>query len=203
MQKPNNYDTTPASGDFTPIELGGHLMEIKEVVEMKSKKGRDMIKVSFDFAKGDAQAGYFMKQFQDDIRPEKKWPNNGTAYILTEDQDGGCSRAFKTFTTSVEKSNPGFSVEWGERFAGCFKGKMVGGVFGVVHDYYNGRNIEKRLLRWFRSAEGVKDADIPKETETKAYKEANTATGIPGFGTPDQNGFMDIPDGIDETLPFN
>ena len=74
MKKPNNYENTQASGEFTPIELGGHIMEIKEVLEMQSSTGKDMIKVSFDFAKGDSQAGYFAKQFADDIRPEKKWP---------------------------------------------------------------------------------------------------------------------------------
>lgn len=201
MQKPNNYENTQESGDFTPIELGGHVMEIKEVLEMKSKTGKDMIKVSFDFAQGDKQAGYFIKQFKDDIRPDKKWPNAGTTYILTEDQDGNCSKSFKTFTTSVEKSNPGFSIQWGDKFAECFKGKMVGGVFGVVHDYYDGRNINKRQLRWFRSVDGVKDADIPNETETKSYKQANSNN----VSTPNSayDGFMNIPDGIDEELPFS
>ena len=43
----------------------------------------------------------------------------------------------------------------------------------------------------------VADAVIPDLSETKAYKERpkNTATGA--------DGFMNIPDGIDEELPFN
>lgn len=202
MRKPNNYEKTQASGDFTPIELGGHIMEIKEVLEMKSKNGKDMIKVSFDFAQGDIQAGYFTKQFKDDIRPDKKWPNAGTTYILTEDQDGNCSRSFKTFTTSVEKSNPGFNISWGDDFGACFKGKLVGGVFGLVHDYYDGRNLNKHQLRWFRSVDGVKDVYIPNETETKAYKESLSGS-TSNYGSTGSDGFMDIPDGIDEELPFN
>ena len=51
MQKPNNFETTQAQGEFTPVELGGHYLVIKEVSEMKSKNGKDMIKVSFDFCK--------------------------------------------------------------------------------------------------------------------------------------------------------
>lgn len=202
MQKPNNFENTQAQGDFTPIELGGHIMEIKEVLEMKSRTGKDMIKVSFDFAQGDKQAGYFVKQFKDDIRPDKKWPNSGTTYILTEDQDGNCSRSFKTFTTAVEKSNPGFSIQWGDGFSSCFKGKLVGGIFGLVHDYYDGRNIDKHQLRWFRSVDKAKDAEIPNETETKAYKDANSSNSN-GFNSPCGDGFMNIPDGIDEELPFN
>ena len=174
---------------------------IKEVLEMKSKTNKDMIRVSFDFAQNDSQPGYFEKAFRDDIRPDKKWPANGTTYILTEDQNGDCSKSFKTFITSVEKSNPGFTVNWGDGFAECFKNKLAGAVFGVVNDYYNGRNIAKHQLRWFRSAEGVKDADIPAEIETKAYKDNNgVSAATPPIGS---DGFMDIPDGIDEELPFN
>ncbi len=201
MQKPNNFDNTQVQGEFTPVELGGHILIIKEVLEMKSKTDKDMIRVSFDFAQNDSQPGYFEKAFRDDIRPDKKWPANGTTYILTEDQNGDCSKSFKTFITSVERSNPGFTVNWGDGFAECFKNKLAGAVFGVVNDYYNGRNIAKHQLRWFRSAEGVKDADIPAEIETKAYKDNNGASAAAPPVGPD--GFMDIPDGIDEELPFN
>ena len=116
MKKPNNYDNTQAQGEFIPVELGGHKLIIKEVCEMKSKTGKDMIKVSFDFSKADKQAGYFEKMFRDDIRPEKKWPNQATQYILTEDSEGNCSRSFKTFITCVEHSNKGFETQWGDNF---------------------------------------------------------------------------------------
>ena len=44
MKKPKNYDETPTGG-FTPVELGGHKMVIKQVIETKSKTGKDMIVV--------------------------------------------------------------------------------------------------------------------------------------------------------------
>lgn len=197
MQKPNNYEKTQASGEFTPIELGGHVLVIKEVVEMKSKTGKDMIKVSFDFDKSDNQPGYFEKAFRDDIRPDKKWPAAGTTYILTEDQEGNCSRQFKTFTTSVEKSNKGFSINWGDNFAQCFKNKKIGGVFGIVEEEYNGKNHMNRKLRWFRSVDGVKDAAIPEE-KYLGGKPSNQSEPLT-----DADGFMNIPDGIDEELPFS
>ena len=200
MQKPNNYEKVQASGEFTPIELGGHVLVIKQVEELTSKTGKPMIKVSFDTADNDKQPHYFVDQFRNDIRPDKKWPNNGTVYILRDDSDGNCSRNFKTFTTSVEKSNPGFQIAWGDSFAQCFKNKIVGGVFGVVHDAYNGRAINKRQLRWFRSADKVFEAEIPNETETEEHKRLAFSAGT---APTDANGFMNIPDGIDEELPFN
>ena len=201
MKKPNNYDNTQAQGEFVPVELGGHKLIIKEVCEMKSKTGKDMIKVSFDFSKADKQAGYFEKMFRDDIRPEKKWPNQATQYILTEDSEGNCSRSFKTFITCVEHSNKGFETQWGDNFETQFKEKLVGGVFGPQMDYYNGREIEKRVLRWFVSVDKVADAQVPDRSETQAYK--NHINGYAQGSTPAGDGFMNIPEGIDEELPFN
>ena len=82
MQKPTNYDTTQAAGEFEPIKLGGHKMVIKQVSERQSQGGLNMIVILFDFAEGDEQAGYFMKQFENDIRPDKKYPNAGTNYMV-------------------------------------------------------------------------------------------------------------------------
>lgn len=201
MQKPNNYENTQAQGEFTPVELGGHKLIIKQVNETTSKKGKPMIVVLFDFAPDDIQPGYFTKQFRDDIRPDKKWPNQATQYILTEDENGDCSRSFKTFITCVEHSNSGFTTQWGDAFAKQFKNKKIGGVFGSQMDYYDGKEKEKRVLRWFISVDKVTDAKIPEMSETQAYK--NHINGYAPGSTPAGDGFMNIPDGIDEELPFN
>lgn len=203
MKKPSNYTETQAQGEFIPVELGGHKMIVKQVSEKMSKTGKPMLVVLFDFAPDDAQAGYFMESFKNDIRPEKKWPNQATQYILTEDQDGNCSRSFKTFCTCVENSNPGFDC-WKSDDTFNFQGiknKKVGGVFGPQMDYYNGREIEKRVLRWFVSIDKVSDARIPDLSETQAYK--NHISGYPTESKPVGDGFMNIPDGLDEELPFN
>ena len=194
MQKPNNYDQTQAGGDFTPVELGGHKLIIKQVSETKSKAGKNMIVVLFDFAPEDKQAGYFTEQFANDIRPDKKWPNQATQYILTEDNDGKTSRSFKTFCTCVEHSNTGFTTQWGDNWGAQFKNKKIGGVFGIVEEEYNGERKKKRKLRWFTAFDKALDADVPAE------KLLPSGVVMP---KPDADGFMNIPDGIDEELPFN
>lgn len=204
MQKPNNYDETPEGGEFTPVDLGGHKLIIKQVSETKSKSGKDMIVVLFDFAPDDAQPGYFTEQFKNDIRPDKKWPNQATQYILTEDAEGKCNRSFKTFTTCVEHSNTGFTTQWGDNFGAQFKNKKIGGVFGEQMDFYNGKEVRKRVMRWFVSLDKVEKAGIPETTETKAYKEyKGSAQSFYDKAQKDADGFMNIPDGIDEELPFN
>ena len=105
MQKPNNYDNTPAGGNYEAPEVGGHHMIIKQVNESQTKAGKPMVVILVDFAKNDKQPELFMKQFKDDIRPDRKWPRGGTIYCTTTDKDGKTSRNFKTFCTCYEKSN--------------------------------------------------------------------------------------------------
>lgn len=175
MNKPEGYEEVQVGGEFTPAELGGHHMIIKGVREEKSKSGKDMIVVAFDFDKTDVQPGYFTDLFEKDIRPEKKWPNAGTQYILTIDgTTGKTSRSFKSFITSCERSN-GFEVKWGAEFCSQFKGKKIGGVFGVVEEEYNGKVSKRHKLRWFCEYDRAKDAPIPNE---KLLPNA-PATGIP------------------------
>lgn len=199
MQKPNGYDEAKAGGDFTTVELGGHYLVIKQVSERINKNNQPMIVVLFDFAQNDKQAGYFMEQFKNDIRPDKKWSNQATQYINVYDQDGKTSRSFKTFTTCVEHSNTGFITQWGDNFCQQFKDKKIGGVFGEQMDFYNGEKKKKRVLRWFVSSEKVADAQIPDISETAAYKQHKQNGAV---ATSD-DGFMNIPDEIDEELPFN
>lgn len=197
MNKPNSYEETQAQGDFTPVELGGHKLIIKQVSETKSKSQKDMIVVLFDFAPDDKQPGYFAEQFKNDIRPEKKWPNQATQYILTEDQDGKCSRSFKTFTTCVEHSNSGFATQFGDNFGAQFKGKKIGGVFGIVEEEYNGECKKKRKMRWFISIDKVADAPIPDEKLLASNGNSASAPSSAG------DGFMNIPSDLEsEELPF-
>lgn len=197
MQKPNNYDKTQASGDFTPISLGGHHLIIKKVEEAKTKTGKDMIVVAFDMAAGDSQSGYFSKAFADDIRPDKKWPRAGRQYIVTEDGNGNCSRSFKTFINCVERSNNGFVTQWGDTFAQQFKGKRIGGVFGEVENEYNGKTTMRHELRWFCDDNKADSANVP---QPKYLQNSNATTSAPATSA---NDFVNIAGTIEEEeIPF-
>lgn len=195
MQKPNNYDQVQGFGDFTPLELGGHILVIKQVEEVKSTTGKDMIKISLDTDVSDKQPKYFEKLYRDDIRPNKKW--GCIVYQLVEDNEGNTNRGFKTFITSVEKSNPGFKVVWGDGFANCFKGKLVGGVFGR-EEYINSQGEKKMATKcfYFRSVDTIKaGVEVP---EDRLLPESNAGTPSPAG-----DGFMNIPDGLTDELPFD
>ena len=193
MNKPTGYDETQVSGDFTPAELGGHHMIIKGVREQTSKNGDNMIVVAFDFAKHDKQPGYFAELFERDIREDKKWPFNGTQYILTMDATDKrkTNRNFKAFITSVEKSN-NMIVEWGDKFCEQFAGKKVGGVFGIVEEEYNGEVKQRHRLRWFCEDANVDNAKVPapKLLKTRPAQEKS------------KDDFVSIPADAGEVIPF-
>lgn len=193
MQKPKNYDNTQVSGDFTPINVGGHHLIIKKVEESKTKTDKDMIIVAFDTAPGDSQPKYFSDLFANDIRPDKKWPRSGRQYIVVLDNDGNTSRSFKSFITCVEKSNSGFKTEWGDAFAAQFKGKRIGGVFGIVENEYQGKVTKRSELRWFCEDSKADNAKVP---DPKLLPNSNVTVTAPS-----SDGFMNIT-GDDEEVPF-
>jgi len=192
MQKPNGYDETQASGGFTPINLGGHTAIVKRVQETTSKNGRPMLQVAIDFDKKDEQPEYFKEMFEADTRgKDKKWPYQGTQYILTEDQDGKCSRSFKGFVSSVEESNDD-SCQWGSGFENWFKNKKVGVVFGEVEEEYQGEIKTRRRIRYFCSYDKAKNAAIPAK---KLFRGAIASAPV-------DDGFMAIPEVAEEEIPF-
>ena len=192
MIKPADYDRVSAYGEFTPLELGGHICQIMSVEETTSSTGKDMLIISLDTAPQDEQPGYYMEQWKNDGRQDKKWGCRVFQMVL--DKDGNTNRGLKTFITAVEKSNPGFRVQWGDGFAACFKGRLIGGVFGR-EQYQNSYGD----LKWstkcvqFRSVEAIqKGVDVPEDRYLNRHK-------------PQQNpaaGFGELSDISESDLPF-
>ena len=199
MNKPTGYDEAQVSGEFIPIELGGHYATIKQVSETQSSTGKDMIVVLFDFAQQDKQADYFGKAFKNDTRENKKWPFGGTRYILVADYSdpNKTSRNFKTFCACVEKSND-YTIKWGgANWAQQFKGKKIGIVFGAEEHEYDGRISMRHVPKWFCRWDAVADAQIP------APKYLNgAAPTTQQNATADDDGFLNVPEGTDEEIPF-
>jgi hypothetical protein len=215
MKKTEGYDEAPSGfqqkEEITP---GGHHMIIKQVNETKSKGGKPMVVVLMDFAQNDTQAGLFMNEFKENDSADKKWPHRGTSYIMTQDwQDASkTSRNFKSFCTCFEKSN-NCEMKWIEdpaAWSAQFKNKKIGGVFGVVHDVYNGKEFTKTELRWFTDDSKVETAQIPAEKQLTEAQRAELGQDSGAYQYQQQDisqmassdGFIDVPEDMDEELPF-
>lgn len=199
MNKPNDYENTQEYGEFTPLELGGHICQIMSVEETKSSTRKDMLIISLDTAKADRQPGYYTEQWKSDTRPEKKW--GCRVFQLVYDNDGHTNRGLKTFITAVENSNKGFKAAWGDKFAASFKGKLVGGVFGR-EQYENTKGELKFSTKCvqFRSIDKVLDVEIPTDKLLQGQAQAPSNNQSPSMAIGNLEGFEEIIG--DDDLPF-
>lgn len=176
MKKPNSYDTTTVTTDFTPLPAGGYVCKIMQVEVTKSKTGLEMLKISLDIAEGDFK-DYFANAYKNDTRPDKKW--GCTAYIVTDESTDYGVKNLKTFITSVEESYSGFNVVWGDKFAACFKGKFVGVVFR--REQYENASGEVRWSTkpaWFRSTDTIKKGvEIPEDKYLPGKESTSKSSG--------------------------
>lgn len=196
MNKPQDFENVQAFEGYEKFEPGGHICRILQVSETESSTGhKPMIVVLLDADVTDKQAGYWKRKFGSDQRVGKKYPNNATVRQLVYDADGNTNRGFKTFIEMVEKSNPGFQVQWGNNFAACFKNKLVGGVFGEEEylDHNTGQSKFAVKFQNFKTVEEIKKGvEVPKKKLLNPGSSDNTF---------DSNGDLQI-DTSDSEMPF-
>lgn len=63
MRKPNNYESTQAQGEFTPVELGGHTLVIKQVEERMSKTNKPTGKFIMSKRGGESSVRISLKDY--------------------------------------------------------------------------------------------------------------------------------------------
>ena len=103
-------------------------------------------------------------------------------------------RRFKTIMMNFEESNPGYHWDWDEQ---TLKGKLIGALFNNKEYEFNGRHGFFTNCHSLVSLEKIRSGsfEIPADTLLKKNQDQP-------HGTPVGDGFMSIPDGIDEELPF-
>lgn len=194
FNKPQGYDEAQAMGEFTPLKPGGHKLVILGAKRELLKDRYEVIRVQFDTAKDDVQPNYFRNSFATDTRENKKYNGEYNVFTETKEYNGVKRNALKNFHTAVEHSNKDFKVQWGENYFKQFKDKVVGGVFRE-EEYLDGQGNKKTSVRLmlFRSADKINDVEVPKK---------KTLEPEPPIAPVDADGFMTIPDSLDEELPF-
>lgn len=196
MEMPKNYESTEVIGDYETLEAGGYICKVVSAKEEKSKNNRRMLVVAFDIADGE-HTGIYMRRFSElkksnnDPSKEVKYPNNGIYRVMIEDNNGNCSKFFKTFISSVEQSNNGYSFEKNKYDEKTLKDKLFGGLFGEEEYEKNDGSIgTSTKLQWIRSTETIKEGKY-KTPEMKKLPHKGEA--FEGFTTNTE---------YDDDLPF-
>lgn len=185
MIKPTDWEEVQEYGAYVPLEKGGHKCYVVKAEEMESSTGKAMLKIAIDTAQDDTQPKFFRETFNKDNRPNKKWPAGGVVYQLLMDDEGRTNRGFKTFVSALEKSNPGFTAHWGDKFCDGLKNLRIGGIFG--REEYIGNDMK---AHWstkcvqFRSIEDVENGNFttPEDKPLSEAAEATIPTTAPAGG---------------------
>ena len=196
--KPQGYDDAQAfTGEFVSLPAGCYVCTIKQVSTGQSQSGRNQVAVLFDIAEGEYKE-FYDKQFKaaKTQGSDAKWKG-----VYKQIVDGSSLPFFKGLMTSIEKSNQGFQFPWGQE--GNEK-TLVGKKFGAImgREEFKTEEGEKRMATkvvQVRSLDGLKDAKVP---EDKLLDDNAMPPASPQYGSADKNGFVNIPEGIDEELPF-
>lgn len=207
MQKPIDFDEVQGYGEWQALPPGGYVCRIMKVEETTSRSGAKMINISLDIAEGDNK-DYYAKSYRADTRPDKKWGCIVHQLIYDTVNPKLTNKGFKTFTTAVCNSNPGFVIPWGDNFGEGFKGKTVGAIFR--REQYIGQDNKTHFSTkafQFRSADTIrKGVPVPEDKllDDKSVQQAQQPDIFPahnsGVGVFDPDDFEEIL--TDGDLPF-
>ena len=186
------YDKSKRKKSFTQLPKGAYVIQIKDVKEEPNKNGNGShLTICFDIAEGEYK-GYFQTMMENSTSEDKKWPYDARHYITVPAD--GCQTFiwdnWNTFFADLEDSNNGFV------FGGdikTLKGKLIGGKFYIEQTEYNGNIYDHTRLKWTCVADDVRNGKAGKMPKDKLIESAPKA---------DANGFMDIPEGTEEEVPW-
>lgn len=173
MRKISNWENIQESTSFKRLAPGGYIVKLLNVEDHPDK---EYLKISFDIVEGD-EKGYFKKQYDNDKRETRKWPNAGS--FIRSYKDSAASM-FKGFVGAVERSNKGYSWDFNEK---TLVGKLVGLIISD-EQYQNqkGQIRERNYVAAVRSVDIIKkgEFDVPPLKELDGSKiQPTTAKSAP------------------------
>ena len=192
MIKKFDIDKTKEYGGFEMLPRGGYVCVIMGAKIEERENGSQVVVLAVDIAEGDYDA-YFQQNFNRQTGDNKVWP---CRYWLNVPKDDGSERdewdkrKFKTFTTSLEKSNEGYKFDWDEK---KFTGKLIGGLFNYREfETSSGTVGASPNLAQVRSADAIRKGDykVPKDKKLAGFTPAPaSADNVDSFAAAE----IDIP----------
>lgn len=199
MKKLNGYETAQAYSEQERLPAGGYILKILNVKYQENNWG-DVIILSFDIEEGEHK-GFYAANYRAQTQEDKKWKGAYRLKVPKDDgseQDNWAMRRFKTVISNFEESNQGYHWDWDEQ---KLKGKLIGALFNNKEYEFDGRHGFFTNCHSLVTVEKIRSGKFEIPSDTLLKEKGNN--GYPAGSTPGIDGFMNIPDGIDEELPFN
>jgi hypothetical protein len=193
------YTKVKSRRTFDQLPKGAYVVVIKDVKEVKMDWGEVRLKVAFDIAEGEYK-GFYQAQFEANDDENKRWPYDAI-FDVRVPEDGAPEwkwRKWNEFFSILEDSNTGFAFDGANLKA--LRGKLIGGKFANDQSSYNGNVYDHTRLKWTCVADDVRSGKPGKMPKDKLIPQD---TGRGSAPKADENGFMSVPDGVDdEEVPF-
>lgn len=196
MKKLKGYAEAQVYSDQERLPAGGYVLKILDVKYQENNWG-DVIILSFDIEEG-GYKGFFAANYKAQAQEDKKWKGTYRLQVPKDDgseQDNWKQRRFKTIMQNFEESNQGYHWNWDEQ---TLKGKLIGALFNNKEYDFNGRHGFFTNCHSLVTVEKIRSGkfDIPADTLLKVGTRNESQPAM------DSDGFMNIPNGTEEELPF-
>lgn len=201
MRKLGGYEKAQVYTDRERLPVGGYVLKILDVKYQENSWG-DVIVLSFDVLEGE-QKDFFKNDYKNQTGEDKKWKGTYRLRVPADDgseKDEWTMRRFKTVITNFEESNSGYHWDWNEQ---TLKGKVIGALFNNKEYEFNGRHGFFTNCHSLVAAEKIRSGKFEVPDDTLLNHQSASSSPAPFPEPMGSDGFMNIPDGIDEELPFN
>lgn len=187
-----NLENVQESGNFNRLPAGGYVCRYTNVkdIQMNPQNGKgDYLQMEYDIAEGDYKDYY--KNLETALH---FW---GGRYIRSYKEKA--LPMFKRMCSAVSKSNPGFVFDGGRQNADekTLVGKYVGLVLG--EEEYMGNDGNKKTRLYVHAEYDVADIRSGKY-KVPELKKRKEESGSQGSGR--ETGFLEVPEGVQEEIPF-
>lgn len=202
IKKPQGYDAAPAyTGESAQLPKGKYVCVIKQVTTKVSTNGNEQFVILFDIAEGEYK-DFYQKLYDADRAQNAastKWRG-----VFKQNMEGRGLSWFKGIITSIERSN-NFTFQWDrENNEATLKGKKFGGLFHRRQfEAEDGKRPFVTELFQVRSVAGLAEAEVPEDELLPDAPAGRPDPSQAATPSPVGDGFMNIPDGVeDEGIPF-
>ena len=199
------YDKTKRRQTFEQLPKGAYVVKIIGAKEDTWPDGSKVVKIAFDIAEGPYK-GYYNNIFEQRKKDNENalWPFDGVFNLNVPDDssDEKTWRNYNTFFADLEDSNNGFVFSGDLK---TLKRKLIGGKFRIKQTQAKKPN-KDGAFPIYNNTEMLYTCVAEDVRQGKAGKLPNDkllAGGVAsGSGNTELDGFVNLPAGGDEDLPF-
>lgn len=198
MSLPTYNKAKRKSNTFEQLPKDAYVIKIMGAKEDTWPSGDKVVRIAFDIAEG-KYMGFYQAQFDRNTNEDRQWPYDAV-FNLNVPNDNSQPYVWdnwNTFFADLEDSNSGFIFDGDLK---KLKGKVIGGKFHIEQTAKNGNVYDHTKMKWSCVADDVRNGKAGRLPNDKLIGTGRTAPKT--SSTSEMDGFLSIPEGCEEELPF-